>query len=192
MKRILILYGNPVKDAFSIALKDAYKEGAIRSKAEVREIILQDLSFELNLRAGYQAFQDLEPDLVKAQEWIKWADHLVFIYPNWWSTLPALLKGFIDRTFLPGFAFRYRKDNRSWDKLLKGKSARLIVTMDNTRLYYFRFLHSPGHHAMKRGILKFCGISPVRTTTISQVKYSSPQQRMKWIMKMEQLGEKMT
>jgi putative NADPH-quinone reductase len=191
MKKILIILGHPVKDTFSGQLFENYKQGALSSGAEVKELILRDLKFELNFSSGYRGDQELEPDLVKAQELITWAEHLVLIYPNWWSTFPALLKGFIDRTFLPGFAFKYRKGSLLWDKLLTGRSARLIITMDTPPWYYWLVYRRPGHNAMKRGILEFCGIRPVKITTIGSLKISSEQKRQQWLDKVKALGRKM-
>ncbi len=191
MKKILIILGHPVKDTFSGQLFENYKQGALSSGAEVKELILRDLKFELNFSSGYRGDQELEPDLVKAQELITWAEHLVLIYPNWWSTFPALLKGFIDRTFLPGFAFKYRKGSLLWDKLLTGRSARLIITMDPPPWYYWLVYRRPGHNAMKRGILEFCGIRPVKITTIGSLKISSEQKRQQWLDKVKALGRKM-
>jgi len=191
MKKILIILGHPVKDTFSDSLRTSYIKGAKSAGAEIRELCLRELNFELNFSAGYRGNQELEPDLLKAQEDILWADHLVFIYPNWWSTFPALLKGFIDRTFLPGFAFRYRKGSLLWDKLLTGRSARLIVSMDTPPWYYWLVYRRPGHNAMKRGILEFCGFRPVRITTIGSLKVSSDKKRLSWQRKVEKLGKQM-
>lgn len=191
MKKILIILGHPVKDTFSGQLFENYKQGALSSGAEVKELVLRDLKFELNFSSGYRGSQELEPDLVKAQELITWAEHLVLIYPNWWSTFPALLKGFIDRTFLPGFAFKYRKGSLLWDKLLTGRSARLIITMDTPPWYYWLVYRRPGHNAMKRGILEFCGIRPVKITTIGSLKISSEQKRQQWLHKVKAMGRKM-
>ncbi len=191
MKKILIILGHPVNDTFSDSLRESYKKGALASGAEIREIVLRKLRFDLNFSEGYRGNQELEPDLVKAQQDITWADHIVLIYPNWWSTFPALMKGFIDRTFLPGFAFKYRKGSLLWDKLLKGRSARIIVTMDTPPWYYWLVYRRPGHNAMKRGILEFCGIRPVRVTTIGSLKISSEHKREQWIAKAERLGRKM-
>jgi NAD(P)H dehydrogenase (quinone) len=108
---------------------------------------------------------------------IKWADHLVFVYPTWWGTMPALLKGFIDKVFLPGFGFKYRKDSVWWDKLLTGKSARLIVTMD-TPPWYFRWVYGrPSHNAMKKSTLEFCGVKPVKIISIGPVKHAESRGR---------------
>ncbi len=191
MKKILIILGHPVKDTFSDSLRESYKKGALSSGAEIREIVLRKLNFDLNFSEGYRGNQELEPDLAKAQEDISWADHLVLIYPNWWSTFPALMKGFIDRTFLPGFAFKYRKGSFLGDKLLKGRSARIIVTMDTPPWYYWLVYRRPGHNAMKHGILEFCGIRPVGVTTIGSLKISTEREREKWIARIENLGRKM-
>jgi NAD(P)H dehydrogenase (quinone) len=190
-KKILVIQGHPIRETFSEKLTDAYMEGARSKGAEIQEIVLRDLQFDLNFREGYRGKQELEPDLFKAQELIAWADHLVLVYPNWWSTFPALMKGFIDRTFLPGFAFKYKPGLLKWDRLLGGRSARLIVTMDNPRWYYRWVLGSPGNHAMKKGILHFCGIRPVRISTIGSVKHSDEAKRQSWLIKVRRLGEKM-
>lgn len=191
MKKILIILGHPVKDTFSDKLTQAYIDGATGSGAEIRYLKLNQLKFDPNFSTGYRGNQELEPDLKEAQELISWANHLVFFYPNWWSTFPALLKGFIDRTFLPGFAFKYGKGGTRPQKLLTGKSARLIVTMDNPPWYYRWVLKQPGHHAMKKGILQFCGINPVRITTVGSIRVSTEKRRQKWIYLVTRLGEKM-
>ena len=95
--------------------------------------------------------------------------------------LPALLKGFIDRVFLPGFAFKYRKDSPWWDRLLAGRSARLLVSMDTPPWYYRWVYRMPGHHEMRRTILEFCGIKPVRISQFGPVKGSTEAQRAKWL-----------
>jgi len=95
------------------------------------------------------------------------------VYPIWWGTYPALLKAFIDRVFLPGFAFKYKPDSMFWDKLLKGKTARLIVTMDAPKWYYALVYRSAGHIALKKATLEFCGVKPVTTSTFGSVKSSS-------------------
>ncbi|MEI7889708.1 MAG: NAD(P)H-dependent oxidoreductase, partial [Actinomycetes bacterium] len=112
----------------------------------------------------------LEPDRVAAQEAISWAEHIVFAYPVWWGTMPAILKGFVDRVFLPRFAFKYREDSPLWDRLLKGRSAQLLLCMDTPRWYYRLAYRNSGHILMSRNILKFCGIKPVKIKTFGPVR----------------------
>lgn len=188
MKKILLIMGHPDKESFGSALADAYESGARESGAEFKRLNLADLEFEVNLKRGYREIQELEPDLVKAQELITWAEHLVFVYPIWWATMPALLKGFLDRTFLPGFAFKYRDDSPWWDKLLAGRTARMITTMDAPVFYFWLVNWNSGHRAMKKATLEFCGIKPVKVTTFGQVKNSTPEKREKWLEKVRNLG----
>ncbi|AOZ92167.1 NAD(P)H-dependent oxidoreductase [Paenibacillus crassostreae] len=186
--KIVVIIGHPHGDSYCAALATAYIQAATKSGASVRVIDLSTIQFDPNLRYGYHQRMELEEDLIIAREAITWADHLVFVYPTWWGTMPAILKGFIDRTFLPGFAFKYRPNSMLWDKLLKGKSAHLIVTMD-TPSWYNRFVYKQaGHRVMKRATLQFCGVNPVRVTDIGPVKSLSNEQRQKWITRIEKLG----
>jgi putative NADPH-quinone reductase len=189
MHNILIINGHPNKESLCTELANSYKRGADSNKDITCDLIhLYDLDFDPILRYGYRQRTVLEPDLLNAKEAIMAADHLVFVYPTWWATFPALLKGFIDRVFLPGFAFKYRDNSVFWDKLLKGKTARLIVTMDAPAWYYWLVNKSPGHNAMKKGTLEFCGVKPVKVTTFGPVKTAKARAYQKWIKKVEQLG----
>lgn len=188
-KKILIIYGHPDKESFNFGLADAYKKGAIQSGAEVKEIIIRDLNFNPNLQFGYRKRTELEPDLLDAQEKIKWANHLVWIYPIWWGSLPALLKGFIDRTFLPGFAFQKRENSVWWDKYLTGKTARIICTLDQPAWYYRWYYRRPSYYAMKKLTMNFVGVKKVRTTTIGPIRLSKDSFRQNWLEKVEKLGK---
>lgn len=187
-KRILIILGHSGDKSLSKAMAEAYLRGAQESGAEVRLLCLGELNFEPVLKEGYQGKQALEPDLLDAQQSLLWAEHLVFVYPVWWGAMPALLKGFIDRTFLPGFAFKYQKDSVWWDRLLSGRSARLITMMD-TPPWYFRWVYRmPGHNQMKHTILEFCGIKPVRISSFGPIRTSNEQQRKHWLAQSYALG----
>ncbi|NEW07350.1 NAD(P)H-dependent oxidoreductase [Paenibacillus sp. SYP-B3998] len=187
---IAIINGHPYAESYCTALSEAYKKGAIASGSAVRSIHIGSLDFEPNLKFGYSKRMDLEADLLAAQETIRWADHLVFVYPIWWGTVPAVMKGFIDRVFLPGFAYKTRPNSAMWDKLLKGKSARLIVTMDSPSWYYRLVYKQAGHLIMKRGTLQYSGINPVKITELGPIKSSTDKQREKWLAKVEALGVK--
>lgn len=187
-KKILVILGHPDSDSLCAALARAYVKGAKASGAEVRSLNLGELEFDPVLWKGYHSIQQLEPDLVEAQDLIKWSDHLVFVYPNWWGAIPALMKGFFDRVFLPGFAFRYRENSQFWDKLLAGRSAQLIVTMDTPPWYYRWLYRQPGHNQMKRTILGFCGIKVVKITELGIVRNAVPEKIEQWISEIERLG----
>jgi putative NADPH-quinone reductase len=187
-KRILIVMAHPGSNSLTQALAEEYQRGAIKSGAEVRYLSLSELDFDPVLKEGYRGKQPMEPDLTKAQKDILWAQHLVFVYPIWWGAMPALLKGFIDRIFLPGFAFKYRKDSVWWDKLLAGRSARLITLMDTPPCYFRWVYRMPGHNQMKRTILEFCGVKPVRISSFGPVRGADEKQRENWLRKVYQTG----
>ncbi len=187
-KKILIINGHPNRESFNFAIANAYQKSAEASGAVVRTIHIIDLDFDPNLQFGYRKRTELEQDLHLAWEDILWADHLVWVHPVWWGGLPALMKGFIDRLFLPGMAFQYRENSLFWDKLLKGKSARIITTLDQPSWYYTLIYRSPSVNQLKKSTLQFCGISPVKVTYIGIIKTSDSIQRDKWLHKVQQLG----
>lgn len=187
-KRILVILGHPANGSFCGALADSYVTGAQTAGNDVQLISLGNLSFDPVLHNGYATIQELETDLVAAQTAITWAQHIVFVYPIWWGAIPALLKGFIDRVFLPGFAFKFRDGSSFWDRLLSGRSAHLLVTMD-TPPWYFRWVYRmPGHNQMKRTILEFSGIKPVTISSFGPIKGSSQQKREKWLAQVNAQG----
>ena len=189
-KKIVVINGHPNKDAFNFGITTAYKKGAENSGAEVKEIIIADLKFNPNLQFGYQKRTELEPDLTDAWEKIKWADHLVWVHPVWWGGLPAITKGFIDRLFLPGFSFQYRENSVWWDKLLKGKTAHIITTLDQPTWYYWLVYGRPSVNQLKKATLEFCGVKPVKVTYIGIIKTATNDIRKKWLTKVEELGRK--
>lgn len=188
MKNIVIINGHPNKNSFNHALAAAYYKGAQETGASIGVITIADLKFNPNLENGYSKRTDLEPDLLDAWEKIKKADHLVWVHPVWWGGLPALMKGFIDRLFLPGMAFQYRENSVWWDKLLTGKTAHIITTIDQPGWYY-RFKYGrPSVNQLRKSILEFCGISPVALTYVGPIRNSKVEEREKWLSKVYALG----
>lgn len=188
MKKILIINGHPNNDSLNFALAEAYKNGAIKRGCELKEIVIADLKFNPNLQFGYQKRSELEADLIDAWDKIKWADHLVWIHPVWWGGLPAITKGFIDRVFLPGFAFQYRENTVWWDKLLTGKTAHIITTLGQPSWYYKLAFGNPSVNQLKKCTLEFCGIKPVKVTYIGPIKKSSELLATSSLSKVENLG----
>ena len=188
-KRVLVINGHPDKESFNYALSNAYIEGLNDSNTQVESINIADLDFNPNLKYGYRKISELEPDLMDAIDQIKNADHMVWIMPMWWYGLPALMKGFIDRIFLPGTFFKYQQGKAFPKKLLKGKTARLIITADTVRWYDRWFMGSPLINQFKKGTLEFCGVKPVKVTYIAPIKDSSDSFRIKWLSKVRLLGK---
>lgn len=190
MKNILIINGHPNKESLNFALAEAYQKGAVASGANVSIIHIGDLDFDPNLAYGYRKGITLEPDLVESLAKIKQAEHLVWVHPVWWGGLPALMKGFIDRLFLPGIAFKYKENSIWWDKLFAGKTARIITTLDQPSWYYRLMFGRPSVNQLKKAVLEFCGVKPVKVTYVGIVKKATAAQREQWLQKVYQMGLK--
>lgn len=181
MKKILIILGHPDTSSLNGAIADSYEKSAKAAKHKVKRLNLGELKFDPILHHGYNQIQKPEPDLLQAQKYIKWSNHIVFIYPTWWGTMPAVMKGFIDRAILPGFAFNYTGPN-TWRRHLKGRSARIITTMGGISVFY-RLICSPGIKTLKYAFLLFCGISPNRVTIFGAIRKSTSSKRIEKILK---------
>ncbi len=186
-KRVLVVMGHPRTDSYCAALAQSYIEGAHEAGAQVETLSLADLDFDQNVHYPSPRQQFAEADVVRAQQLFTWAQHIVFVYPTWWGTMPALLKGFLDRVLMPGFAFEENGDDPSvWEKLLVGRSAQALVTMD-TPPWVYRFIYkAPGHNALRRATLGFCGIQPTFITNFGPIKGSSAEARRAWLEKARQ------
>jgi putative NADPH-quinone reductase len=189
-QRILILDGHPDSrsERFIHALSHSYRDGARSAGHEVQTIALSVLDFQL-LRSA-EEFQSADaPQAARAcQESILWAEHVVILFPLWHGSLPALLKGFLEQVFRPGFAFGPAQPRQLPRKLLAGRSARLIVTLGMPAPVFRWYFRAHGLKSLQRSILEFCGIKPVRTTLIGGVEALSPQARGAWLKYAHGLG----
>lgn len=187
-KKIYILMGNPDKvETLSNDLADAYAEAATAAGHEVRRDNIHDLQFDPILHQGYKVIQTLEPDLLKVQDNMRWADHLVLIYPLWWSTMPALLKALFDRMWLPAFAFHFWKNGWGWDRLMKGKTARVII-LSKMNPFLIQFMFGDFTHEIRSAILGFAGYR-VRITKLGDSESLTTPQRTRWMNRIRKLAQ---
>ncbi len=189
-KRITIIqsHPDPSETHFGHALAQAYLQGAAEAGHEVRFIEVARLDFPLLRTQEEWKSGPLPAALQEAQQAIGWADHLVFFFPLWMGTMPALLKAFLEQVLRPGFAFTESESRIPWKKLLKGKSARLVVTMGMPVFVYRWFFFAHGLKGLERSALGFCGISPIKKTLIGMVEASEKTNREKWLPKLHALG----
>jgi 1,4-dihydroxy-2-naphthoate polyprenyltransferase len=188
--RCLLILAHPRRDSLCGALFDACAEGARQAGVECRELILSEMHFDPDVHVVSPEQQPLEADLLRAQRDIHWADHLVFVYPTWWGTFPALLKGFLDRVLTPGFAFHHVTHDR-WDKLLSGRTADLITTMDTPPLIYRFIYRAPGQQALARATLGYCGIRSARIEAFGPVSAAVADQRQQWMHRARLVGSRL-
>ncbi|HCA10047.1 NAD(P)H-dependent oxidoreductase [Chryseobacterium sp.] len=188
MKKIVVVNGHPDKESFNGAIARSYIQSALDAGAEVRYIPIGELDFNPNLQYGYRKRMELEPDLVKALEDLKWSEHQVWIHPLWWLGMPAVMKGFFDRAFLPGITFKNNKEGLS-EGLLKGRTGRIITTAGDLSLdAYEETYRSCGLVQLQKGILEYCGVSAVQSDFIGPVYELNEEDRKKWIEKIKGLA----
>ncbi|MDB5869370.1 MAG: ycaK [Polaromonas sp.] len=185
---VLIILGHPRAASLCGALAGAYTEGARQAGVEVRRLDLGALDFDPYVRTESPRQQPFEDDLLRARALILWAEHLVFVYPTWWGTAPALLKGFLDRVLTEGFSFTSCEGGTGYQGLLGGRSAQLITTMDTPPLVHRFIYRQPGRNAMARATLGFCGVSPVRSLVFGSVKHATAAQRQQWLARARRHG----
>ncbi len=189
-KKIFIFVGNPDHESLSTALAEAYAKGARAAGHEVRFTHIADMKFDPILHRGYKVIQAYEPDLVKFQADVLWCEHFVSVFPIWWSDLPGVMKCLVDRVWMPGFAFNFRKGKiPGWYRRLKGRSARVITT-SNEHPCILWILFGGNINSWVRGVLRFSGFSPVRKTWFSGMVKLAPERAQKMMAKVEKLGRK--
>ena len=190
MARILIIVGHPDPSGGRLcrALADAYEKGAIGAGHTTRRFDLALL--DVPLLQSQQEFETagVPESLRPAAEAMLEAEHIVFVFPLWLGTMPALVKAFLEQVMRPGTAFGYPDEKGPGRKLLTGRSARIVVTMGMPGLLYRLWFREHGIAGMRRSILNFVGIKPVRTTYLGLATGSSEKKRAKWLAEMERLG----
>jgi putative NADPH-quinone reductase len=190
-RRILIIQGHPDRDGdhFCHALADRYDAGARAAAHEVRRVDVARLDFPLLRSKKEWDAGALPSSLASVQRDITWADHLVLIFPLWLGDMPALLKGFLEQVARPGFAVRDPLQ-RGGTKLLRGRSARIVVTMGMPALLYRWYYRAHAIRSLERNILRFAGVAPVRRSLIGFVEDMNAGRRDRWLAALRGLGAK--
>lgn len=175
MASALVIDGHPNPDSLCAAMARAYAT----AHGDARLLPLRDLDLDIHMRYGYTRTVPIEADLADARQSIRDAAHIVVVTPVWWRSVPALLKGFLDRALLPREDYRY-KDNGLPEGLLAGRSGRVIATTDTPPALSW-VMPDTRLRSLRRGTLRFCGIAPVRFDLYGAVRTSTPERRADWL-----------
>ncbi|MEK7156410.1 MAG: NAD(P)H-dependent oxidoreductase [Patescibacteria group bacterium] len=187
--KIFILVGHSNLAGFTGELAAAYESAARAAGHEVKRLNIGELKFDPILHKGYSEIQPLEPDLQKVQEYVRWADHFVVLYPNWWISMPAILKGLFDRIWLPGFAFHFDKETHSVIELLEGKTARVIIVDGSHSPFMTRLKYGDYTNEIARGILGFAGMK-VHVTTMGPCEHADTAKHDEWVAEVREFATK--
>ncbi|MFF2272835.1 NAD(P)H-dependent oxidoreductase [Agromyces sp. NPDC058136] len=205
MARVLVIIGHPNAGSFTHALAAAYAAGAVGGAGvaggpsaaadELRVIDLAERAFDplppdrAALRAPGGDTGHLEPRIRGFIADVDWAEHLVFFFPQWWGTYPAVLKAFLDRVMLSGTAFAYGRGHVS-TRLLGGRTARLVMTMDSPAAWNRFVYRNAAETSLKQATLAYCGVRTIGITRFTPVRFSTPERRAGWLETAGRLGER--
>jgi NAD(P)H dehydrogenase (quinone) len=185
-KSVLIILGHPKPTSFNHALANAYSEGVRESGALVEVLDVTELQFDW--KADPRTITSLEPDILLSQTKIKNANHVVWVYPLWWGSAPAVLKAFVDRVFISGFAMQYESGKPMPKKLLGGRTSQIIITMDSPSFWHALMYKRSGTTWLRWATLWFSGFKTTRPWEVTGVRESTPERRSGWLAKAKELG----
>jgi putative NADPH-quinone reductase len=168
------------------ALADEYADGARAAGHSVRTIDLGKIEFPLLRTKDAFERETLPPALKTAQDDLAWANHLLLVYPLWLGEMPAVVKGFFEQVLRPGFAFDL--GGQGWKPKLKGKTARVVVTMGMPATVYRWYFGAHSLKSLSRNVLRFVGIKPVRATLFGLVESAGANRKKSWLAAMRKLG----
>ncbi len=181
--KYLIVYAHPNPQSFNHAIEEHIENRLIDAGKEFEIRDLYNLRFRPDLDEEDLSFlkqEQVSPGVQTEQEYVKYSDVLIFIYPIWWFGMPAILKGYIDRVFSSGFAFKYTEQGP--EGLLTDKKVIIINTTGSTEDVY----DSMGYkESLKRnidkGIFEFCGMKIITHKYFYAVPFISDEERQRML-----------
>jgi putative NADPH-quinone reductase len=186
-RRVLVINGHPdpSSERFAAALSSAYVRGASLAGHQIRRLDIGALAIPIIRRQAEFADAAPPPQVREAQEAIAWAEHIVIVFPLWLGAVPAALKAFLEQVFRYGFAVT--RPGEPMRGLLKGRSARIVITMGMPAPVFWRVFGAHGLRCLEQGLLKLAGISPIRHTVLGAVEGPAAR-RAHWLEDMARLG----
>ena len=188
MAKITIVVGHPQSQTLCEGLAEAYARGAKAAGHDVATFALSRMSFDPILHEGYRREQPLEPDLQAAYDRLAASDHWVFVFPLWCGDMPALMKGFFERILQPDLIRRKASESAMNWRIFENKSARVIMTMGMPTLFYRYWYGANTLRLIRRNILNFIGVKPVRETLFGMAAEVPDAKRFAWLKEVEALG----
>ncbi len=158
--KYLIIYAHPNESSLNNHLLKNVIDSLQKEQQEIQIRDLYKIQFNPVLSFAdmeWQRMGKVDATVQREQEYISWADHIVFIYPIWWTGMPAIMKGYIDRVFSYGFTYRY--DQGVQKGLLTGKMATIINTQGKSKTEYEGIgMDKALSLTSDKGVFTYCGL----------------------------------
>jgi NAD(P)H dehydrogenase (quinone) len=185
MVKCLILVGHPIDGSFNRALAERYAARLEAGGAEIRLLHLSELDIPPSLSTRHPGDAELVGDVARVWDSLLWADHFVLFHPLWWGGMPARLKALIDVVLQAGKAYRYVPGRPLPLGLLKGRTARLVVTSDTPGWFMALAYGNAPFRQARNQIFKFVGFEQMRLTHCAVIRDSTPEQRAAMLDRMD-------
>ena len=159
--KALVVYCHPREGSFTATVRDLVVRKLTEAGVEVRLTDLYARRFEPVLTAaeheGYESCPDNCGPVASDVEDLRWCDTLIFVYPTWWYGLPAMMKGWLDRVFLPDVAFLMpTPERKSIARGLEHISRLAVFTTCGAPWWLTTYVGAPGKRTILRGIGVLC------------------------------------
>ncbi|MGX1307852.1 NAD(P)H dehydrogenase (quinone) [Amorphus suaedae] len=158
--KVLVVYAHPCDGSFNAAVRDRLVGGLADAGHEVRVADLYAEGFDPVMgpaeRETYHTPGENEAPVAGELERLRWCDALVFVYPTWWFGLPAILKGWLDRVFVPHATFSMPTETERPAGQLRNIVEIAVVTTCGATWLTSKFVGEPGRRTILRGIGSLC------------------------------------
>ena len=183
--RHLIIYAHPSTDSLNHLFKTRIEQHLLKNKHEVLVRDLYKLDFDPVLTETERGGK-LSSDILEEQRCLTWAEEITFIYPIWWTGMPAILKGYIDRIFSYGYAYRYNRKGEQ-EGLLRGKTAYIVNTQGKSKQEYARIgMDKALLLTSDKGIYQYCGLHVKRHFFFAQSNQATQEIIAEWTTTLQQ------
>ena len=196
MKTLIVFY-HPYEGSYCNAILNAVKSGLVKSAQPHKVINLgkedfdpvmraKDLGAFVNMGRGDEsAAEYLDTMVLRYKKKLEWAERLVMIFPIWWMTMPAMMKGFVDKVIFPGIAYDM-VDGSLKTRLHSLKQVTVITTMNTPADIYRERFDNSLEGSLIKGTFNQIGIHDVEWISINQVKQGGREKREKWLAELEE------
>ena len=187
----LVVVAHPSADSYCRALAARAEAGLLAAGHDVVVLDLYDLGFRVAMtteeREAYHGETPiLDPMVAEHAALVQRAEAIVFVYPTWWSGLPAMLKGWLERVLVPGVGFVLdERTNKVRPGL--GQMRRLVgISTYGSPRWYVRLVNDNGRRVINRALRMSCGLR-VRTTWLGRyaIDTSTPAEREEFLALVE-------
>ena len=186
----LVVYSHPVEGSFCSAMRDAAIAGLTKAGHTVSLIDLAADNFDPVMshdewNVYISGSGEIPSGLERYVELVKKSEIYVFVYPTWWSGLPAQLKGWLERVMLPGVAFQLNEKNKMKPALTHVRQVYVLSTFGSPKPYV-KFINNNGRRILVRA-LRMSGSLKMRTSTLSmhQLDACSNEERQAFLERIE-------